>query len=467
MSDWKPKQRAGLRWESLNLSAEEGFLLSRIDGNTSVDSLTHLTGLSAAAVTLALAKLQLGGAIEAPPARDARTPASSNPEPTGPVTAQRQRRTGPLIDATAEQPPLFSADESGDEEELSALKPGQFDDDEDAIRAALAEMSDDNLTLPALEGDDTDEGAPFADDVPCGVEPDLAAGADSPLDGAEQQEVEGKASNESADAEGAADVEEPHEDEGDVDEPDEAREARAAAADVEEGNHRKLFETTLHDLPQEEREQLGRVEGGHVLCALCFDPVPQVINAIFENPQVGFPHARLIARYHRTPQGIDVLFKRAELVRDGQVQRYLLGNPMLQDSHLKRILQSKRLAIVYKWALSRDIPEKNRNKVRQMLRSKWSTAEGDERANLVFSTEGRVLLMLAGLPFDSQTTSLLCQRTYNSMVLIQNLARFSATPPLLISHLMRQALVKRQAHLRTMLLQHANCPSDLKRKAQS
>ena len=432
MSDWKPKLRAGLRWESLNLTAEEGFLLSRIDGVTSVDGLTHLTGLSAAQVGLVLGKLQSSGAIDPPPVVD-RAPTSS----TSPA------RVRAPVDVTAEQgPPLLTADDSVES---------------DAIRQALDEMQHGGGDLPSLEGDDTDEGAALFDD-------DAAADPPVPTDADQATADAGVDDPSGPDAADAAD-EDAEDARSDVDE-DEAGDKRDdAAADVEEGNHRKLFETTLHDLPQEEREKLARVEGGHVLCALCFDPVPAVINGILENPQVGFPHARLIARYHRTPQGIDAVFKRAEFVRDGQVQRYLLANPMLQDPHLKKILQPKRLGIVYKWALSRDIPEKNRNKVRHLLRAKWSTAEGDERANLVFGTEGRVLLMLAGLPFDSQTTSLLCQRTYNSTMLIQNLARFSATPPLLINHLMRQAIVKRQAHLRTMLLQHSNCPSDLKRKA--
>ncbi|MDP2339396.1 MAG: hypothetical protein Q8O67_00450 [Deltaproteobacteria bacterium] len=452
MSDWKPKLRTGLRWESLNLSAEEGFLLSRIDGSTDVDGLTHLTGLSSAQITQALTKLQLSGAIDPPPVR------SEPPQRLTAATSTAARvRPPPRVDATAEQPPLLSADDSAEDD-----------------AAALRGLSDDAGDLPSLEGDDTDEGAAVDDDAagtgaegfddgptdPGQVPRDMASEpADElpPTDGDKPEEPSAPAENgeKADDGEGdSAGVDE--------DETGEKRDEEAAA--VEEGNHRKLFEMTLHDLPQEEREKLARAESGNVLCALCFDPVAAVINGIMENPNVGFPHARLIARYHRTPQGIDAVFKRSELVRDGQVQRYLLANPMLQDPHFKKIMQPKRLAIVYKWALSRDIPEKNRNKVRQLLRSKWSTAEGDERCNLVVNTEGRCLLMLAGLPFDSQTTSLLCQRTYHSSMLIQNLARFSATPPLLITHLLKQAVVKRQVHLRTMLTQHSNCPSNEKRK---
>jgi len=137
---------------------------------------------------------------------------------------------------------------------------------------------------------------------------------------------------------------------------------------------------------------------------------------------------------------------------------------MLNDAHLKRVLSPKRLDVIYKVALSRDLPEKNRSKVRLILRSKWSTADGEARAHLVFSTEGRALTLLIGLPFDSQTTTLLCTRAYNSLILIQNLARFASTPPPILQHLMRQPLVKRTPHLRTLIAQHPNCPSDVKRK---
>jgi hypothetical protein len=49
-------------------------------------------------------------------------------------------------------------------------------------------------------------------------------------------------------------------------------------------------------------------------------------------------------------------------------------------------------------------------------------------------------------------------------MLIQSLARFPATPPQLIAHLLRQPLVKRQAHLKNQLLAHSNTPADAKRR---
>lgn len=458
MSEWKPKVKEGLKWESLNLSAEEGFLLSRLDGATSVDALTHLTGLPKEKVQQALQKLSTSGAIDAPQKPTLAKPAAPAKKPTK---------------NTVEGAPLLSADNS------------ELGGDDAAIRAALEDMSNDELDLPNLDGDDTDEGAPVDDaDADALVAAALAAderAADNAADEAaagfefdEPTKAEEIKDSEQApddaaasEAVAAADKEQDKVVDGIVDEDqtnDGEKEDPEAAA-VAEGNYRKLFETTLHDLPQEEREKKAREESGAVLCALCFDPIPQVIHGILENPQVGFPHARLIARHHRTPQGIEALFGRNELVRDGMVQRYLMANPMLQDSHLKKLMGPKRVAVIYKWALSRDLPEKNRNKVRNILRSKWSTAEGDERANLIWATEGRVLVMLIGIPLDSACCQQLQARTIHSVMLIQNLARFASTPPNLLVHLLKQAAVKRQAHLRNMIFQHPNCPSSEKRKA--
>ena len=464
MSDWKPKVCLGLRWESLNLSAQEGFLLSRIDGHTSVSGLTHLTGLTIAQVNQTLKKLEVSGAIDPPQGGSIATTAPAA-EVAPPTHSQGQ--------VTLVQPVLFSADASASAERFTAV---------------LNEMTSDNLTQPTHDGAATEEGVSVFDhraDLPSSMVPapinfghepidtvDLRADT---VDATQEEQVDAK-----IDAKVEDQVEEQveeqvdgdelfdgaDEDRVDFDDDEEDEPSDDAAAEIEESNHRKHFETKLHDLPQEQREQLARVESGDVLCALCFDPVALVIQGIVENPSVGFPHARLIARHHRTPQGLDALLKCAEFARNGKVQQFLLANPMLQDTHLKRILQPKRLGAVYKLSLSRDIPEKNRNKIRYMLRAKWSTSEGDERAKLVFGTDGRVLLMLAGLPMDSTTTTLLCSRTYNSTTLIQHLARFSSTPPPLIVHLLRQAVVKRHVHIRSMLLQHCNCPSDVKRKIQ-
>lgn len=416
MMDWKPRVRAGLRWESLPLTAEEGFLLSRMDGMTSVQGLQQVTGLSQGQLKTMLAKLSATGAIEPAPVATALEPTSASAIVNGTAVARR-------APVTVEVMP------DGASDALAGLG-----DDQALIEAVLASLNLDD----SLEGDPTDEGDAVLDDDEPRSRP---AGDPAPV-------------GEGAEADAIAD------DDSDV----LAAEAEDSAVDVEEGNYRKLFETRLHPLPPEEREALARTAIGSTAMALCFDPVPQVIARLMENSEVGFPHARLIARYHRTPQGLDAIFKRSEFPRDTQVQRYLLSNPMLSEPQLKRVLQPKPLVQVYTWALSRELPETNRVKVRQLLRSKWGVSDGEERANLVWSTEGRCLQYLVGLQLDSKATTLLCQRSIHSVMMIQSLARFTATPPPLLAHLARQPVVKRQPNLKTMIMQHPNCPSELKRK---
>jgi DNA-binding MarR family transcriptional regulator len=431
--DWKPRVRPGLRWESLLLTPEEGFLLSRVDGATSVSALRQLTGMSAARVEELLGRLEQHGAIEPGPGR---TALHAAPETTIEEVTPRGRRHD-LEDVGAD--------------DLDDLEDG----DAEIIRRAMAELQLD----PSLLGDDTDEGAAIDDDEPAATVPRLMRPEAPPADPDDEPVTR---------VEPAVDVDEDAPDAVDDDRDDEKADGEGEGGEehaaVEEGNHRKLFETQLHGLPREERERLARTAEGPTLMALCFDPVPHVISGLMENPQVGYPHARLIARYHRTPQGLEAIFgKRPELARDAQVQRWMLANPMLADTHLKRILSPKPLAQVYTWSLSRDLPEHNRGKVRTLFRHKWGTADGEERANLVWSCEGRCLQFLTGLQLDSKATTLLCARSIHSVMLVQSLCRFTATPPPLLAHLARQAVVRRQPNLRTMIMQHPNCPADLKR----
>ena len=58
---------------------------------------------------------------------------------------------------------------------------------------------------------------------------------------------------------------------------------------------------------------------------------------------------------------------------------------------------------------------------------------------------------------------MICARQIMSVAIVQNFTRFAATPPSVITHFLRQPLVKRQIHLRNALLKHPNCPSDAKR----
>ncbi len=255
----------------------------------------------------------------------------------------------------------------------------------------------------------------------------------------------------------AAADEVPEPEDGEDDAPDaataEEREATAAT-------HRKLFETRLHALEAAAREQLAGTAQEPELSALCFDPLSPVVIAVLENPQAGLVHARLVAAHHRAPAGLERVTARADFARDAEVQRLLLRNPQLTETQLKRVTSSKRLIALWKLSVSREVPERNRAGCSRQLRTRFQTAAAEERVELILSTEGRALAGLSGLPVDGKTTSLLCKRTYSSSLLVQNIARWAAAPPALIAHLLRQPMVMKQPHLRSMVSRHPNAPSE-------
>ena len=220
--------------------------------------------------------------------------------------------------------------------------------------------------------------------------------------------------------------------------------------------HRQLFEQRLHPQPMDERVAQARVAVEPELSAFCFDPTAEVIRAVLENPRVGPVHARLIAAHHRTSAGLEALGGRTAFTNDNGVRRALLQNPLLPASLYRRLWSSRRLLEQYLVATSRDTPEQVRAMARDLLRASFTQRTGEEKAELIFTTEGRCLASLVGLTLDGHATALLCRRTYVSTLLIQNLGRWSATPPQLIAHLRRQDTVKRNAPLRQLLERHPN-----------
>jgi len=259
-------------------------------------------------------------------------------------------------------------------------------------------------------------------------------------------------------------------DEGALDEggaePDPAAEEDEPLEDThaEDANYRRIYETELRKLERDERLGIAHRGGGPRLVALCYDPDPAVILAVLDNPQSNLLHARAIARHHGTSAGLEHIVKRAPLLADHQLQHGLLRNPQLTEVHAKRVLSPKRMVDVYKATVNPDIPERTRAFARGVLRSKFGTSQGEERAGLISTTEGRVLMVLTGLTLDGRATSILCARAYTSVLFVQNLARWGACPPPLLAHLLKQPLVRRQQHLKNMILRHPNVPSDAKKR---
>jgi hypothetical protein len=145
------------------------------------------------------------------------------------------------------------------------------------------------------------------------------------------------------------------------------------------------------------------------------------------------------------------------------VRRWLVRNPQLPSGLFRRLWSGRRLMELHKVTLDRDIPEGTRRTARELLRQRFSTGPSEEKAELILNTEGRSLAALSGLPVDGKTAALLCGRTFRSPMLIQNIARWSAAPPALIAHLLKQEAVRRQPQLRMLLQRHPNAPADARR----
>lgn len=223
--------------------------------------------------------------------------------------------------------------------------------------------------------------------------------------------------------------------------------------------HRQLFETTLKPLDKNERVAMAPKAQDPELSALCFDPLPEVILSLLVNSRFGLSHARLVARHHHHSAGLDKLTANSAFAADLGVRRALLQNPQLSAALYRRLWQNKRLLDQFKVATSREVTELTRRNARDVMRSRWTAAQPDERVELIIKTEGRCLQMLIGLPVDGKTSAMLCGRTYASTTLVQNLARWSPAPPALIAHLLKQDLVRRSPTLRTLLQRHPNAPS--------
>lgn len=227
--------------------------------------------------------------------------------------------------------------------------------------------------------------------------------------------------------------------------------------------HLALYRERFGNVSPDERALVATFANGAMLSALCFDPLPSVIRQLMLNRHAGLEQARLIAAHHHNSAGLEFLLARAELMRDTQVQRLLWRNPQLNEGQLRRLTQSRRLLELWKLSISREATSQTRSATARLLRTRFTTAPAEERVELIFSTEGRALGGLAGLTVDGKTTSMLCSRTYGSMLLVQNLAHWSACPPAVIAHLLKQPLVVRQPRLRAMLAQHPNAPAHAKK----
>jgi hypothetical protein len=94
-------------------------------------------------------------------------------------------------------------------------------------------------------------------------------------------------------------------------------------------------------------------------------------------------------------------------------------------------------------------------------------SSSEEKASLLVKTEARCLILLVACSLDAHATQILCSKQTYSVLFIQNVARWSATPPALLAHLLKNPVVRRNMGLRKMLLKHPNMPADVKRNFQA
>ena len=402
------------------LSRLESFVLSRVDGNLSVKDIVDLTGLAAPQVDQIISRLSERGAI---------------------VVAEAP--SVPQLDELLADEPLAHADE------VVEIVPGELPPPPDswiaddlpqgnATAATASAVPDSQLEMPPEEDWDTGEGP--AD-----------TGHDSLANLPEDSEA----------PEGEEGEEEKHPSlvpaEGDVTDP-------TAVDHHEVQNYRKLYETKYRILTNDERVKAARFVDGADLFALCFDADPHVIKAILENDRASLEHARLIAAHHHNPVGLAALCDRVSILKDARVQRMLLRNIQLTEALARKILMPKRLLEIYKASVDRDVTDRTRTTAKGLFKGKFSRSAPEEKFEIIWNTEGRVLPHLLGQTIDQKTTALFCARNFASVMLIQAFARFPATPPGILAHMLRQPLVKRHVHIRNMVLQHPNVPSEAKRK---
>jgi hypothetical protein len=470
--DWTPKLSTGVDYSKLDLTGEEGFLLTRLDGATNITHLTHLTGMSQGKIKRILGRLVEQGAVEAHAGGGA---AAEAPTEKRPVQRSRTKKKGdePKPEQQAPKEPADEPPEGLDDlvEAHGLDGPPTLVDE----APAKSEEADANARPGTKKRQPDQRRPPSSEELP--PEDDLAS--DEALDDGDEdlfdddEDVQDDDGNEvDDDLPPASHEDAPDDDDDDDDDDDEDNDDASADEEEEEAPEedergrtwRQIFEEDLHPLDTDDRVKRALTASGVTLCAFCFDPNPRVIASVVQNHKVGLQHARLVAEHHRVSTGLDHLARRTTFVRDRQVQRFLFRNPQLSDRLFRRLIQPKRMSDLYRLTTNRDTTDRVRTNARKAFRQKFTQGTAEERVTLIIKCEGRCLQLLIGLGIDGRTTSLLCARPIHSTLLVQNLARWPATPPPVLVHLGKQPIVKRSPMLKNLLLRHPNVPAQLKRQ---
>jgi len=142
----------------------------------------------------------------------------------------------------------------------------------------------------------------------------------------------------------------------------------------------------------------------------------------------------------------------------------LLRDVKASSAAYRKVLEALPTPEVYRQIVKKENSERVKRNARQVLRKKFQRSSAEERLDLIVATEGQCLSELPGLHLDDKTSALLRGLSYDSLLLVKNLAKFPTTPPRLIKHLLSQKTVRESIELTNLLKRHPKCPKELQKK---
>ena len=215
----------------------------------------------------------------------------------------------------------------------------------------------------------------------------------------------------------------------------------------------------LKDKAWRARAEMARQAQGAALQALCLDPDPEVISALFDNPAVDVEIVKLMARAQRSDEALIVLGARSPHVTELEVQALLLGNTHTPEGLLQMILGELSLDQLFAASIKQQLAEPARELARSLLRERFVKSTPHVRSQLVLDTAGACLAAIPDFVLDEDTADLLAHHKYTDAALVSVLAENQSTPLRLLQILYRQPVVLQTPSLREALISHPNWPT--------
>ena len=433
MDAWIPKLNLQFDYKTLDLNREEAFVLSQLDGTTSILNLVHLTGLPKDQVRDIVLKLYLSGALieqDIPDdiARDARLAKEGLIESEGEFEIEHQGFDALELD----EPALDFEERLVTDEQRTSDAMALLREDESLERGGMFERK----AAPVLR-------APVVEEEELSGET-LAFRSDSSKDLSERvdmKQVRERPAEAPAQAPASLDY---------IPEaPEDVRRRKLV-------QFKKQYKAIAIEMNLEQRIAAAGNFDGDELCALCFDQRPEVAAAVMNNSRASVIHGRLIAALNKNPVILARLADKPRFANDSTLRRYLLGNQRGADSLYQSLFELMSLGEVAELCWGGEISERAKRSGMKTLRKLYQHAKAEERLELIVNADGACLTGPGALNLDSQTAALLCKADLASPGLIHNLASCRSTPTNLVTHLSRLPQVRSSAPLRNLLQQHPN-----------